>query len=183
MSGEVCGRPPDRLVAWLSVTRAVAAVVAAGIAFAALAGVAAGSRSAVDAQWRRAAGKLAMPIFAPSKTAGLALTKVVPKKLTTCGSIKEQLDAYYAKGAATLRIAEGSPAYCADFGDAPVVAQLKVHGQPGFLLDYCEGTGCPAKNTFLLSWAEKNVRMILISRGIAKTSLLSLAASMRVVPG
>jgi hypothetical protein len=159
-------------------------VLAIAVAATVVVAAAAGSPSAVDPKWRAVAAQLAMPVFAPTKTVGLTLTKIVPAKPKKCESIPEQLDAYYTMGTTvTLRIAEGKPVYCADFGDAPVLSQPTIHKQAAFLLNYCDGAGCPAKNTFLLSWAERGVRIYLVSRGVTRLKLMTLATSMRVVPG
>ncbi len=160
----------------------VGIVAVAAVAATLTAPVAGGARQAVDAKWKAAAQQLTMPVFAPAKTFSMTLTRVVPQH-PKCGSVKEQLDAYYQSKTAKVHILEGSPLYCKDIPNGDLLAQLTVHKQQAFLLKYCEGAGCPAANSFLVSWAERNVRIIVISRGLTRANVVALATSMRVVPG
>ncbi len=150
--------------------------------------VTAGQHAELQADWQRApndpwqtaAARLEMPVLKPQVTPSLRLDRVVPRTIE-CGQITEELDAYYsgARGK-RLRIAEGKPFYCGDIGDALVLERPVVHGRRAALYDYCEGLGCgTATNTYLLTWRELGVQLVLISRGSSKESLLRIARGMQ----
>jgi hypothetical protein len=146
--------------------------------------VLAGAAQAAPEAWVRAAQQLDMPVLAPTVTPKLTLQRVVPREID-CGEIKEELDGYYrGPDGRRLRIAEGRPQYCGDIGDAAVIGHPRIHGKRATLYAYCEGNGCQrASYTFALFWREQNVQIGLISRGTPQPVLLSIARSMRVVPG
>jgi hypothetical protein len=157
--------------------RAIATIVAAlAVAGTAVAG-------SVPSPWQRAADTLAMRVLYPTYTPGLALKRVVPKKVD-CGRPLEQLDGYYGGGPSgkRLRVAEAKPFYCGDIGDAAVLGHPTIHGKRGTLYDYCEGTGCrKATYRFLLQWREHGIQIELISRGSPLTTLVAIARSLTQV--
>jgi Tol biopolymer transport system component len=137
---------------------------------------------APEGPWHAAAERLEMPVLQPRATPGLRLDRVVPRAID-CPRTVEELDAYYngARGR-RLRIAEGRPYYCGDIGDAPVLERPVVRGKRAVLYDFCEGSGCrAATNTFLLTWRERGIQIVLISRGSSKATLFRLARGMRTV--
>jgi hypothetical protein len=156
-------------------------LLAAIVATAALAIPAAALGGATGA-WQRAADRLDMPVLAPTVTGGLTLKRVVPKEID-CGAIQEELDAYYSAGPQRkLRIAEGKPFYCGDIGDAPLLSHPRVHGKRADLYEYCEGTGCRrATHRYLLTWRERGIQIVMISRGTPQAELLVVARSMTLV--
>ena len=137
-----------------------------------------------DSRWTNAARELDMPVLAPTKTFGMTLKRVRPQHID-CGQTTEQLDASYGAGEPRkLTIYEGKPFYCGDLGDAPVIAQLRIHGKKATLYEYCQGTGCRrAAFRFALYWREQGIQIGLISRGTPRTKLVQLAQSLtRVSP-
>jgi hypothetical protein len=151
------------------------------VAITALAMPAAVAAGVPDA-WQRAADRLDMPVLAPTTIAGLTLKRVVAKSVD-CGPIQEQIDGYYAAGPQRkLRIAEGKPYYCADIGDAPLLSHPRIHGKRADLYEYCEGTGCRgATSRYLLTWRERGIQIVMISRGTELPGLLAIARSMTLV--
>jgi hypothetical protein len=137
--------------------------------------------AAVPDAWQRAANRLDMTVLYPTFHPGLALSRVVPQKID-CGPTDEQLDGYYRGvngNGKRLRVAEGEPFYCADIGDAPLLAHTRIHGKRASLYAYCEGVGCGrATYRFLLTWREQGIQVTLISRGSPRTTLYAMARSM-----
>lgn len=144
----------------------------------------AGSAGAGSDPWAAAAQKLSMPVFAPTKTFGMALKRVHPHKID-CGDVQEELEAYYgASEKQKLTILEGKPFYCGDLGDAPLLATLRIHGKKASLYSYCQGTGCQkASDTYALYWREQGVQIALISRGTPRGQLIQIAKSTKRVDG
>ena len=144
--------------------------------------VTASAAAGIDSRWTNAARDLDMPVLAPTKTFGMTLKRVRPQHID-CGEAKEQLDASYGAGEAQkLTIFEGKPFYCGDLGDAPVIAQLRIHGKKATLYEYCQGTGCRrATFRYALYWRERGIQIGLISRGTSRGRLVQLAQSMSLV--
>jgi hypothetical protein len=135
--------------------------------------------------WAAAAADLSMPVLEPASTPGMTVRGVDPQHVD-CGAIKEQLIARYSGGpnGKRLKVFEGKPQYCGDIGDAPVIARLRIHGRRATLYDYCEGLGCrQATNAFLLTWRERGIGIVLISRGTSRSALAAIGESMALVPG
>lgn len=147
---------------------------------------AAANGATIDPRWRSAAAKLQMPVFHPTVTYRLRLTRVRPEKPPRCAGIKEQLDAYYSGSSRTqLRISEGRPYHCNALPDAPLLQRPLVRGKRAKLFRYCEGFGCHivVQEGYALTWRERDVEIILISRELTQAQVIAIARGMRQVPG
>ena len=147
--------------------------------------LAAPATAAVPAPWQHAAGVLDMPVLRPTHLPGLQLKRVVPQAELQCGAIQEELDGYYGGvdgNGKRLRVAEGQPFYCGDIGDAPFLGNPTIRGKQASLYAYCEGWGCgKAAHRYLLTWRERGIQIVLISRGSPRATLYAIARSMALV--
>ena len=141
----------------------------------ALAGLASASTSVEDA-WKRAAAKLDMPVFAtPSAPLGLTRFYVKPRKLTTCGSTKEQLTALYSAGGREVFFVEAKPHVCGDLGAAIVLGKPIVRGARSALFSL-------GPQTLLLIFTRQGVEIGIQTKRVTRAQLLAIANSVRLVP-
>lgn len=133
--------------------------------------------------WTAAAIDLEMTVFKPARTFGLVLQRVEARPAGCPGPPPgDQLEAlYYREGARRLRIAEGSPRYCADAGDVVLIGRPAIHGVRARLYEHCEGPGCPAPDSHLLLWRERGTEIAIVARGLSREELLELARGMAPV--
>jgi hypothetical protein len=134
--------------------------------------------------WASVARRLAMPVLEPSVTGGLALDGVIAGRgCGAPGELAEWLLADYSNPeGATLRIAEGRPAPCGNFGVNLQLAVWHVQGRPARLSEFCAPPGCARlTDSYLLTWRERGVSVGLMTEGIDQTTLLAIARSLAPV--
>jgi hypothetical protein len=133
--------------------------------------------------WVIAAAKLDMPVFAPRMLAGFRLKSLVPVR-HSCGPGWEQVDAQYTRAdGATLEVAEGRPEFCANLGDPPLVARVRVQRLPAELFENCAPAGCAQRTgEYALRWIPQKVQMTLLTHAVTASQLLKIARSFALVP-
>lgn len=130
--------------------------------------------------WVIAQVHLRIGLLAPTSTSGLVLRQI---RRRPCGAAKKWLEADYSRvDGATLTVAEGKPAVCANLGVAPRLAVWRIHGSPASLIEFCAPTGCARLwGDYALDWRERGIQITLLTHGLSQRQLLTIARTMTVV--